>query len=429
MEHKKNIWFITCFVVGVLWLFLYTHSKIALAAKKEKGEMAKATVPTQEFFSRLRKEPITPDDSGNISHGGGLTMTYTGPKELFPGEGKYGKLFNFLPLIRWYAPEQYYKHANPPEGKEQVGCERCHGTNHKKLQMPSYNTCGECHPKQLTGHRSGEQGSHTHAYRVSVLEAAWQIEKPAEEVSACATCHAIAENRCDWCHTRHEFAESEARKPNNCGVCHTGLDHYEYEMYKQSYHGMMYEADGSSWDWTKPLKPENYRAPTCAFCHMKDGEHNVMKDSTIYSHMGTSLVDRGAPQYKVKREGWIKTCQGCHSPRFAKDQLEAMDEAVKVSFTKYREAAGIVAALYEDGVLDPMPEDLAPDWTGHYTFSLYPGGEGRMFNESEVERLNFEMLVYINNAVYKAMAHFAWYNATYGLWSFMQDRLLTQIKA
>src|SRR3989338_6554189 len=170
------------------------------------------------------------------------------------------------------------KHANPPEGKEQVGCERCHGTNHKKLQMPSYNTCGECHPKQLTGHRSGEQGSHTHAYRVSVLEAAWQIEKPAEEVSACATCHAIAENRCDGCHTRHEFAESEARKPNNC-----------------------------------------------AFCHMKDGEHNVIKVSTIYSHMGTSLVDRGAPQYKVKREGWIKPCQGCHSPRFAKDQLEAME--------------------------------------------------------------------------------------------------------
>ncbi|HHT9132299.1 MAG TPA: hypothetical protein ACFYED_07415 [Candidatus Tripitaka californicus] len=218
MEHKKNIWFITCFVVVVLGLFLYTHSKIALAAKKEKGEMAKATVPTQEFFSKLRKEPITPDDSGNISHGGGLTMTYTGPKELFPAEGKYGKLFNFLPLIRWYAPEQYYnnakyhpdspvegeyagdqcivchsvqtpgvvvqwrrsKHANPPEGKEQVGCDRCHGTNHKKLQMPGYNTCGECHPKQLTGHRSGEQGSHTHAYRVSVLEAAWQKEKPAD---------------------------------------------------------------------------------------------------------------------------------------------------------------------------------------------------------------------------------------------------------
>jgi hydroxylamine dehydrogenase len=469
MQERKNVWLVTFLVVAVSGFFLYTHSRPAFASwfKKEKRELVKATVPTQEFFAKLNKAPIEPDDSGNISHGGGLTLTYTGPEELFPGEGKYGKLFSFMPLIRWYAPDSYFnnvkyhpgspvegeytgdqcilchsiqtpgvvaqwkksKHANPGEGKEQIGCDTCHGKDHKKLQMPGYNSCGVCHPQQLTGHRSGEQGSHTHAYRVSVLEAAWQIEKPAEEVSACATCHAIAENRCDGCHTRHEFSMSEARKPNNCGVCHTGLDHYEYEMYQQSYHGMIYQADGATWDWTKPLKAENYRVPTCALCHMRGGEHNVMKDSTIYSHMGTSLVDRGAPQYKAKREGWIKICQGCHSPRFARDQLEAMDEAVKVSFTKYREAAGIVAALYEDGVLDPMPEDLAPDWTGHYTFSLYPGGEGRMFNGSDVERLNFELLVYITNAVYKAMAHFAWYNATYGLGAFMQDRWLTQIKA
>lgn len=425
---------------------------------------AKARVPFQETASKLFGQPVGPDDSGDV-YNGGLTATYTGPAKTVPAEGKYGKLFYFLPVIRWYDPEHYYstessikgtfksdecllchtiqtpgivaqwkrsEHHHPSEGKDPVTCDKCHGTDHENLTMPSYKTCGtkECHEKQMTGHLAGTVGSHTHAFHTNTIEAAsWQIGKPGEEVTGCAACHGTAENRCDGCHTRHEFSEAEARRPNNCGVCHTGLDHYESEMYMQSYHGKIYEAEGATWDWSKPLKPQNYKTPTCAYCHMQGGEHNAMKSSTVYSHMGTALVDRGAPKYKEKREGWIKICQGCHSPRFAKDQLEAMDEAVKVSFTKWREAMAIVTDLYQDGLLDPMPKDLAPDWTGHYTFSLFPGGEGRMFNVSEIERISFEMLVYITNAVYKASAHFAWYNATYGLGAFCQDRWLIQVKA
>ncbi|MCF6157790.1 MAG: hydroxylamine oxidoreductase [wastewater metagenome] len=413
----------------------------------------------QQIVSELTGEKIGPDDSGDLYHFG-LTATYTGPKEVFPGEGKFGKLFNFLPVIRWYDPDHYYtptqkvpgefkneqcimchtvqtpgivaqwkqsKHAANEKG-EVVGCDKCHGNDHQQLYMPSWRHCGECHPEQQAGHRSGGIGSHTQAFHVNVLEAAWHIEKPAEEVTACATCHAIAENRCDGCHTRHDFSVAEARKPNNCGICHTGLDHYEYEMYKESYHGMIYEANQHSWDWSKPLKPENYKAPTCAFCHMRNGEHNTQKFSTIYSHMGTSLVDRGAPRYKESREDWIDTCKGCHSPRFAADQLNAMDEAVKVSFTKWREVMKVVIDLYNDGMLDPMPSDLAPDYAGHYTFSLLPGGEARMFNVSNIERLSFEMLVYITNAIYKAMAHGAMYGATYGKGAFLQDRWLVKIK-
>lgn len=412
----------------------------------------------QQIISEITGEKIGSDNSGDLYHGG-LTATYTGPEETLPGEGKFGKLFGFLPIIRWYDPDHYYtpnmnvsgefkheecimchtvqtpgivaqwkksKHASTEKGV--VGCDKCHGNNHQQLYMPSWKHCGECHPEQKNGHRAGKIGSHTHAFHVSVVETPWQIAKPAAEVTACATCHGIAENRCDGCHTRHDFSVAEARKPNNCGICHTGLDHYEYEMYKESYHGMIYETEQHTWDWTKPMKPANYKTPTCAYCHMKDGEHNAQKASTINSHMGTSLVDRGAPKFKEARQNWINTCKGCHSPRFASDQFEAMDEAVKVSFTKWREAMKIVVDLYNDGMLDPMPSDLAPDYAGHYTFSLL-GGEGRMYNVSDVERTAFEMLVYITNAVYKAMAHGAMYGATYGKGAFLQDRWLVQIKA
>jgi hypothetical protein len=457
-------------IIG-LTLYVPADERSALAGlwgeKKQEEAAEKVGLTTQEYYAKLRDQNIDVDDSGIIFAGGGLTATYTGPEKLFPAYGKYGSLFSFLPLIRWYDPDHYYnsaefhpespvqgtfksdecvichtvqtpgivaqwrrsEHAAPSSGKPAVGCDGCHGSDHQKLTMPSYNTCGECHKEQMERHRTGGPGSHAKAYDVSVLEASWQIEKPAEEVSPCATCHAIIQNRCDGCHTRHDFSLAEARKPNNCGVCHTGLDHYEYEMYAQSYHGMIYEAQGAEWNWNRPLKPENYKTPTCAYCHMQDGDHNPMEPSTVHSNMGTALVDRGAPKYKKKREGWVKICQDCHSPRFARDQLEAMDEAVKLSFTKYREAMGIIGELYGEGVLDPMPTDLAPDWTGHFTFSLFPGGEGRMHNTSDIERLSFEMLVYITNSVYKAMSHFAWYNATYGLGAFKQDRWLTQIKA
>ena len=145
----------------------------------------------QYEMAELLGETVGPDDSGNVHHAGGLTSFYTGPKKLFPGKGMYGHLYNFLPLIRWYDPAYYYnseifhpgstvegeftnrecvtchmvespgivtqwkqsKHGTPSSGKDVVGCDRCHGKNHKELKIPSYDLCGECHEKQLQGHR------------------------------------------------------------------------------------------------------------------------------------------------------------------------------------------------------------------------------------------------------------------------------------
>jgi hydroxylamine dehydrogenase len=194
--------------------------------------------------------------------------------------------------------------------KEQVvGCDACHGNNHMELTMPSVNTCGKCHAKEKGEHLAGGQGSHgSHTiWDISVTEFAWQIGKPGEEVAGCAQCHGIAGNRCDGCHTRHKFKASEARKPDNCGVCHMGVDHAEWEFWNNSYHGKIYATEGDTWDWDKPMKPQNYRTPTCAYCHMgEDGNHNVQHMATEYAHMGMFLLDRGAPQHKAKRDAWIK---------------------------------------------------------------------------------------------------------------------------
>ncbi len=452
----------TCISGGLLAVFL------VLFISLPQHTFASGDAPAfQKEMAGLLGVEAGPDNSGEVYHLGGLAGYYTGPRKLFPGKGKYGKLYSFLPLIRWYDPAYYYntqefrpensldgwykndqcivchtvenpgivamwrrsKHASPGEGKEVVGCDKCHGNNHAELFMPTYDTCGQCHQEQLKGHRGGGQGGHAHAYSIDLCEQGGLIEKPAEEVAGCLTCHAIVENRCDGCHSRHEFSVKEARKTGSCAVCHSGPEQYEYEMYMQSYHGQIYQNEAYEWDWTKPLNAKNYKVPTCAYCHMNGGEHNVRKNSTVYTYMGTSLVDRGASRYKEIRDGWVTLCKDCHSQRFARDQLEAMDEAVKLSFTKYREAMALVVDLYNEGMLDPMPADLAPDWMGGHKLSLLPGGAIRKYNVSEIERLTYELLVDMTDAIYKAKAHGAVYSPIYGYWEWAQDRWLVRIKA
>ena len=198
------------FTLSIVFLFSIPHFSTSTFAQKaeeagpldietllgDKVETQREIPDDMKFqykMAELLGEKVGPDDSGNVYHAGGLSSYYTGPEKLFPGKGKYGHLYNFLPVIRWYDPTSYYnsdafhpgsavegeftnkqcvtchmvespgivtqwkqsKHAAPSGGKDIVGCDKCHGKNHKKLIMPGYDLCGECHEKQLKGHREG----------------------------------------------------------------------------------------------------------------------------------------------------------------------------------------------------------------------------------------------------------------------------------
>ena len=125
--------------------------------KEETASRPKDKRTIQQIISAATGEKIGADNTGDLYHGG-LTATYTEPEELLPGEGKFGKLFGFLPIIRWYDPDHYYtpnmnvsgefkqeecimchtvqtpgivaqwkksKHATTEKGV--VGCDKCHG--------------------------------------------------------------------------------------------------------------------------------------------------------------------------------------------------------------------------------------------------------------------------------------------------------------
>ena len=88
---------------------------------------------------------------------------------------------------------------------------------------------------------------------------------------------------CASCHTRHRFSIVEARKPEACAACHLGPDHPDIEIYENSKHGQIYATEGEDWVWDSApdtWEPGDYRAPTCATCHMSGiGElsttHNI----------------------------------------------------------------------------------------------------------------------------------------------------------
>ena len=47
---------------------------------------------------------------------------------------------------------------------------------------------------------------------------------------------------CTSCHTRHTSSVRIARLPCTCGQCHMGPDHSQIEIYEESKHGVMFQA-------------------------------------------------------------------------------------------------------------------------------------------------------------------------------------------
>ncbi len=202
--------------------------------------------------------------------------------------------------------------ANTANQEDVVGCTDCHGEDHqtmddyKKAQMPTADTCGECHKKQK---RQVRQGKHNLAWFGMKSQIAWHGQPGAivkQGYRGCSGCHKIGQKglegiqqgyeeivhdggkeaanyhygnaQCDACHTRHSFRKEEARDPRACSNCHMGFDHPQWEMYMSAKHGIVWDIEGN--------KNTNGRAPTCQTCHMSQGDHAVV---TPWGFLGLRL--------------------------------------------------------------------------------------------------------------------------------------------
>lgn len=136
---------------------------------------------------------------------------------------------------------------------------------------------------------------------------------------------------CAECHSRHRFSIAEARHPETCGQCHMGPDHPQIEIYLESKHGNIYSAEANTWNWSKKNWKAgiDYRAPTCASCHMSGtpgvtSTHDVSSrlswelEPPVSRHTDNTANALGLPisdgsSWEEKRDKMKKVCNQCHS--------------------------------------------------------------------------------------------------------------------
>ncbi|SEF91794.1 multiheme c-type cytochrome [Oceanospirillum linum] len=314
-----------------------------------------------------------------------------------------------------------------------VGCYDCHAAREGQPDAQLHNkgelknvyitplvspaTCGRCHPKeQEQFNQSGHFRAHHQIIPKDSLHALVRVHEGrsnkelgnAPNETGCIQCHGTeikldkdghpdpttwpnagmgniypdgATGNCAACHTRHKFSIAEARKPAACASCHLGPDHPDIEVFNNSKHGHIFNADGNNWKWDSPpdgWEPGDYRAPTCATCHMSGiGElsttHNITerlywnlwaKESKVRNSddVLSPLLGNGVEGRKKMEQ----VCSSCHSSRHTEGFFKQGDKAVKLyNVEYYAPAKKMLDELKAKGLLKEN------QWTDEFQITFY----------------------------------------------------------
>ncbi|MBW9264970.1 MAG: hydroxylamine oxidoreductase [Candidatus Thiodiazotropha sp. (ex. Lucinisca nassula)] len=301
-----------------------------------------------------------------------------------------------------------WRASSHSQGDNPVYCSDCHGNDHQKLQMPTPAVCANCHEKQHGEFQDeARYGFPSHVLAMErAVDAPHFADKPKAEVQSCVQCHSVA-TKCDSCHTRHRFDAAEARRPEACITCHSGPPHPDDETYFASAHGRLYLAEGKDWDWSKPLTKGNYKAPTCAYCHMDGGRHQVAHKSLW--KFGLREVNPHTSQNKVLRQRWIKLCSDCHEEKQAAQWLTELDQERKQAWIKLYRAENVLKDLRREDLLQPSAAER-PDYPmgslwPRERIGFFEGQASAFYNVTGIERDYFEMWYFDNLGAYKSAAH------------------------
>jgi hypothetical protein len=213
---------------------------------------------------------------------------------------------------------------------------------------------------------------------------------------------------CSACHGRHAFSKAQAREPEACVRCHSGPDSPDKEIFEASKHGMIYSSQRdrmnlSSDSW---IAGKDYTAaPTCVTCHMgaagkiptthdvgmrnawslnqpvskrqylvvlEDGSKLELPADSKPPKRGSEIEKADGSIGKVKvvaapdrrRQVMTMVCLECHAKTFTEGFMTQFDNVVELYNSKFGEpASAIMQALYERGLLTPLPFDEPIEFT------------------------------------------------------------------
>jgi hypothetical protein len=253
--------------------------------------------------------------------------------------------------------------------------------------------CAQCHAEEAAQY---DRSKHAHTVEIMHSIDKWLqdgMNSRIERITGCYDCHgsviSFVDGRpvegtwpnvgvgrvnpdgslgcCTSCHTRHRFSLVEARKPEACDQCHLGPDHPQIEIYNESKHGTIYHAEGDSWSWRTDdmrwVAGRDYRAPTCASCHMSAAPgvaHSHDVTERLAWELQAPLTIRPADfaplpattDWREERVKMIGVCSQCHSGEWVSGHFANLDTTIThYNNTYYLPCRRMLDDLYDGGLL------------------------------------------------------------------------------
>jgi hydroxylamine dehydrogenase len=194
-----------------------------------------------------------------------------------------------------------------------------------------------------------------------------RLEGGSAMASGCEQCHSVGRpnsdgtiGNCTACHTRHTSSVAVARLPSTCAQCHMGPDHSQIEIYEESKHGMLFQAQQHLLNLDAPPKTLTTRdmfVPTCATCHMSgiNGLGETHDPSERLSYYLASAISEKRPNYAAAQAKMRLVCSQCHTSATIERVYAAAETAVQSTNDRVHAAQGIVDGLKKDGILTGPP--------------------------------------------------------------------------
>jgi hypothetical protein len=201
-----------------------------------------------------------------------------------------------------------------------------------------------------------------------------QLEGPAALAKGCYKCHDVGRpnpdgsiGTCTACHARHASSVELARTPETCGQCHMGPDHSQVEIYHESKHGVLFNAQHPHYNLQadpKKLTTADMPVPTCATCHMSGLEGmNVTHDATERLSMFLfAAVTTKRPNYAQGQVNMKEVCLKCHTQPKVEEFYREAESVVQSTNALVAEADAVMKGLQAEGLLTPEPFDEPIDY-------------------------------------------------------------------
>src|SRR5438445_30977 len=184
-----------------------------------------------------------------------------------------------------------------------------------------------------------------------------QLEGGSAMTSGCEQCHSVGRpnshgtlGTCTACHTRHTSSVRIARLPSTCAQCHMGPDHSQIEIYEESKHGIMFQAQEHLLNLdvqSKNLTTRDMFVPTCATCHMSgiNGLAVTHDPSDRLSYNLFAEMSDKRPNY-VRAQAQMKdVCGNCHSRPLIDRVYQEAEKVVAGTNEKVKASKAIIDKL------------------------------------------------------------------------------------